>query len=182
MKKPLAILSSIITLTPFILLLTMYPGLPDKITGFVDVNGNPTLFINKNILSVFRLPLMGAALQVICFTMACLPLNEKQQKNNQFLWLTVALLAAVKMSLTSMEIMYTNNPELFQLLRKLVLVVIVIAVCFIAVIAYQLYKSYNGQLNNYYIKIDGKYKTVIIVAMVVYFIFAIAPMFIKASA
>jgi len=124
---------------------------------------------------------MGTALQVICFTMAWLPLNEKQEKNNQ-LWLTVALLAAVKMSLTSMEIVYTNNPELFQLLRKLVLGIVVIAVCFIAVIVYQLYKSYNGQLNGYYAKIRGRYKTVIIGAMVIYFVFAIAPMFIKASA
>jgi hypothetical protein len=178
MRKLLAILSIIITISPIVLLAVLYQSLPDKITGFVDVHGNPAVLINKNILSVFRLPLMGLCLQVVCFTMAFLPLDKKQDKN-EVLWLMVALAAALKMSLTSMEIVYMNNTEVVQLLRNGVFILIGLAICFIATILYQLYKAYNGRINDYYLQIENKHKTIMMAAVVVYFLLAITPMFMK---
>jgi len=62
-------LAAIISIIPFPVLAIFYKTIPGQVPLFVDLAGNLTIMTTKSILSVFRLPVMGLMIQVICVAM-----------------------------------------------------------------------------------------------------------------
>lgn len=174
MKKTFIILSVLITISPFILLPIFYENIPQQVPVFVDIKGNPTLMINKNIFSVFRLPFMGVMTQIVCFTMYSVKLEYEKEKN-QLLWLSVSFLAALKMSFTSMEVLIYDNSKTLNIFRTVILIVVCIAVVCIVFFGYSLYKKYDRQFTQYFSKVSKQQKTLLLLSFVGYVLLTLFP-------
>jgi uncharacterized membrane protein len=174
-KKILITISVIITVIPFVLLSIYYDRLPDQIAVFVDINGSPTMLMDKSIFSVFRLPVMGVITQIICFTMYWIKLDYEREKN-QRLWLSVSVLAALKMSLTSIEVLIYTKQDLFNLIRIIVLIVIFLAIASIAFNLYSLYNRYNKHFMEYFSKVYPLHKILLFLSFTFYLLLVIFPL------
>ena len=175
MTKTVIILSIILTICPFILLPLFYQHIPEQIPAFVDIKRNPTLMMNKNAFSIFRLPLMGTVTQIICFTMFSVKLEYEREKN-KFLWLLVSIMAGLKMSLTSMEVLIYDNTELLNIFRTIILISVCIAVVGIIFYGYTLYKKYNKQLIQYFSKVSKLQKTLLFLSLIGYVLLTLFPL------
>lgn len=174
-KKIFTILSVIITISPFVLLPVFYDNIPQEVAIFVDMKGNPILMMDKSFFSVFRLPLMGIMTQIICFTMFSVKL-EYERERNQTLWLTVSFLAALKMSLTSMEVLIYDNVEMLNIVRAIILIVVCIAVVSIVFNVYSLYKRYNKKFIQYLSKVSTSHKTLLFLSFTGYLFLVLFPL------
>ncbi|MCR6641884.1 MAG: DUF1648 domain-containing protein [Sporocytophaga sp.] len=174
-KRILISISLIITGIPFVLLSIYYDCLPDQIAVFVDINGSPTMLMDKSIFSVFRLPVMGVMTQIICFTMYRIKLEYEREKN-QRLWLSVSVLAALKMSLTSIEVLIYTKQDLFNLIRITVLIVIFLAIVSIAFNLYSIYNRYNKHFMEYFSKVQPSHKILLFLSFTFYLLLVIFPL------
>lgn len=175
MTKTFITLTVILTIIPFVLLPIFYDSIPQQVPAFVDIKGNPTLTMNKSAFSVFRLPFMAIMTQIACFTMYSVKLEYEKEKN-QLLWLSVSFLAALKMSLTSMEVLIYDNSEMLNIFRTIVLIVVCIAVVGIVVYGYSLYKKYNKQFIQYFSKVSKLQKTLLFISLIGYVLLTLFPL------
>lgn len=175
MTKTLITLTVILTIIPFVLLPIFYDSIPQQVPAFVDIKGNPTLMMNKSFFSVFRLPFMGIMTQIVCFTMYSVKLEYEKEKN-QLLWISVSFLAALKMSLTSMEVLIYDNSEILNIFRTIVLIVVCIAVVGIVFYGYLLYKKYNKQFIEYFSKVSKLQKMLLFVSLIGYVLLTLFPL------
>lgn len=173
-KKNLILLSWILTISPFIVLLLFYNQIPQQIPAFLDLKGNPAVWIQKSIPAVLRLPIMGLMIQGLCYTMFFTS-REEARIRNEYLWSSVSFSAALKMSLTSVEILFYNNPSLFSWLRNIVFIVILAAVINILVNLYELYKTYQGNFLVYFSAVNNLQKILITLFLTGYLLFVLLP-------
>ena len=65
------------TLVPFLVLAYFYPELPDRVPLYLTLGGEVSTWAQKSALSVFRVPLMTVAFQVVCLLMKYGPLQSR---------------------------------------------------------------------------------------------------------
>lgn len=173
-------LAAIISIMPFPVLAIFYKTIPGQVPLFVDLAGNPTIMTTKSILSVFRLPVMGLMIQVICVAMYLTKLKGKNViKRNKNLWGVISVLAALKMSLTSMELLFFENQHVLSTIRVIVLGGTVAAVIFLLLnLFYLLQKKQNKVIKEYYKSINKLQYITIAVALAIYILFVFLPMLI----
>lgn len=175
MAKTIITLSIILAISPFVLLPILYDYIPQQVPAFVDINGNPTVMINKNAFIIFRLPLMGAMTQIICFTMFSLKLDYERDKN-ELLWLFLSIMVGLKMSLTSMEVLIYDNTEWLNIFRTIILMTVCIALVGIVFYGYILYKKYNKKFIQYFSKVNKFQKTLLFMALIGYVLLTFFPL------
>lgn len=129
---PFEIFIAVLTVTPILILIYLYPALPDRVSVFVNLRGDVVTWAQKSIVSVFRLPAMGIVIQVLCLVMKYGPLQskvvlpsehrddylrykEEALKVNMRLWDCIRLLVAVKWVGASLDIVFLS----FEGLRPL---------------------------------------------------------------
>lgn len=173
----LLILTLVISILPFAILTLLYRLIPNQIPLFVDLAGNPTIMTAKNIISVYRLPVMGLMIQVVCILMALIKFNDGQTfKKNKNLWTAVSSIAALKMSITSMEPLIYENNHLLQVFRAIVIVTIIVAVIILLFNLFSLYRNNQSKiLNEYYRSISRWQISIITFAFVVYVLMVFLP-------
>lgn len=66
---PLELLIAVLTILPFFVLAYFYSVLPDRVPLFVHLNGEVAQWAEKTLISVFRVPLMAALIQIVCLLM-----------------------------------------------------------------------------------------------------------------
>ncbi len=66
---PLEVLIALLTILPFFVLAWFYPVLPDRVPLFMHVNGEVAQWGEKTLISVFRVPLIAALIQIVCLLM-----------------------------------------------------------------------------------------------------------------
>ena len=62
-------LSIIFNIIPMVILPLFYKNIPNSIPAFVDLWGNTVVSMEKSYISIFRLPVMGILLSIICIIM-----------------------------------------------------------------------------------------------------------------
>jgi uncharacterized membrane protein len=67
----------VFTLLPFLVLACFYSQLPDRVPLFMNLRGEVEVWTDKNLLSVFRVPLMAVVTQIFCLLMRQEPLRGK---------------------------------------------------------------------------------------------------------
>jgi hypothetical protein len=99
---PFEIFIAVFTILPFFVLAYFYPVLPNRVPLFMNLNGEVAMWAPKSVLSVFRVPLMAADTQLICWLMkygtmksvAIAPLDipkELTEYRKQYIGLSVGL-------------------------------------------------------------------------------------------
>lgn len=171
------ILSVFISILPFPLLTLLYDLIPSQVPLFVDLAGNPTVLASKSLLSVFRLPVMGLMIQVICLAMFSIKFsNELQTKTNKMIWLAVSLIGAVKMSFTSMEVLIYENINLLDAFRIIVWVTVIVGVVLLSYGSFVLYRQLGNKFLKKYQKAITKWQYITIsIALAVYIIMVFIP-------
>jgi len=131
----------------------------------------------KSILSVFRLPMMGLMIQVICVAMYLTKLEDKDlKKRNKKLWVVISVLAALKMSLTSLEILFFENQHILSTIRVIILGGTVTAVIILLFnLFYLLQKKQNKLIQDYYKSLNKFQYITITVALAIYMLFVFLP-------
>ena len=66
---PLEICIAVFTILPFFLLAYFYPVLSDRVPLFMHLNGEVAEWAGKNVMTVFRVPLLALVTQVFCLLM-----------------------------------------------------------------------------------------------------------------
>ncbi|HEX8396569.1 MAG TPA: DUF1648 domain-containing protein [Pyrinomonadaceae bacterium] len=67
----------VFTLLPFLILACFYSQLPDRVPLFMNLRGEVEVWTDKNLLSVFRVPLMAVVTQIFCLLMRQESLRDK---------------------------------------------------------------------------------------------------------
>ena len=176
----LIILSIVCNIVPMIILPLFYETIPNNIPAFVDFWGNTIVSIEKSYITIFRLPFMGLILSIICIIMYSIKLSGENNKFNKIIWSVVAFIGALKMGITSLEILFYENMETIKIFRIVVMVLVVIGILVLIYGLLKMYKNkipfneYKDGIKNYRIKFIG-----IFGALCVYIIIALMPMYIK---
>ncbi|MDQ4121507.1 MAG: hypothetical protein M3209_08685 [Acidobacteriota bacterium] len=109
----------VFSLLPFLILACFYSQLPDCVPLFMNLRGEVEVWTDKNLLSVFRVPLMAVITQIFCLLMRqesllrktisfgntseeFIALQEKAALLNVCLWDWFRVVVAVKVSGASM--------------------------------------------------------------------------------
>ena len=172
----LIILSIIGNLIPMIILPIFYENIPDLIPAFVDFLGNPVVYMEKTYITIFRLPIMGILLSIICIIMYSINLSNETKKLNKIIWSIIAFIGSLKMGITSLEILFYENIDIINYFRMSVLILVVIG---ILILIYGLIKLYKHKIPFLeYKNLLNKRKLIIIGSLVVYIIIASMPLYI----
>jgi hypothetical protein len=138
---PFEIFVAALTILPFFLLAYFYPVLSDRVPLFMKLNGEVAVWGEKNLLSVFRVPLMAVVTQIVLLVMkygsvqstASAPLTlehselqERQLKFTLGLWDWFRWTAAFKMSAESLDTIFRSVPK-FNFLARPVFIISAIA-------------------------------------------------------
>ena len=67
----------VFTLLPFLILACFYSHLPDRVPLFMNLRGEVEVWTDKNLMSVFRVPLMAVVTQIFCLLMRRESLPDK---------------------------------------------------------------------------------------------------------
>jgi len=120
------------SILPFFALAYFYPALPDRVPLFLNLSGEVARWVDKGLLSVFRVPLMAVDTQLICWLMkygtvqseTVVPLEtvpaelRKQYVGLQLgLWDWFRCLVAFKMSAASLDTVFLSL-ERFKFLSR----------------------------------------------------------------
>jgi hypothetical protein len=173
----LIILSIFCNFVPIIILSLFYNNIPNNIPAFVDLMGNPVIYLGKTYLSIFRLPIMGILLSIICIKMYLIKLTEENNKFNKIIWSVVAFIGSLKMGITSLEIIFYENLNVINIFRISVLILVIIG---IIILLYGLLKLYKNKITfvDYKIGINNG-KIIIFGALLTYIIIALMPIYVK---
>ena len=157
----LIVLSLICNIIPMIILPFVYEIIPDKIPAFVDFWGNTIVSMDKSYFSIFRLPLMGLLLSILCIIMYSLKIPGENNKYNKIVWSIVAFISAIKMGLTSIEVIYYENTDIVNIFRIIVMILVIIGIMFLVFGLIKMYKNkitlidYKNGITGNKIKIIG---------------------------
>jgi uncharacterized membrane protein len=122
------------TILPFFILAYFYSLLPDRVPQFLTVTGEVATWVEKSVISVFRVPLMAVLTQIVCLLMrygtlqsgalASLAVASEQSKlREQYLRLNAGLwdwfrwTVAFKMSAESLSAVFLSL-ERFKFLAR----------------------------------------------------------------
>lgn len=139
----LLIVSFVLNFIPIIVLPMVYNSIPDTIPAFVDFTGRAMVSIEKTYFTIFRLPLMGIILSIVCLIMYSAKLSGIKQKYNKILWSIVAIIGALKMGLTSIEVCFSKNIELVKYFR---ITVFILSGIGILALLYGIIKIYKNKI------------------------------------
>jgi hypothetical protein len=176
----LIILSIVCNVVPMVILSLFYNAIPNNVPAFVDFLGNTVVSMEKTYISILRLPFMGLLLSIICIIMYSIKLSGENGKFNKIIWSVVAFICALKMGITSMEILFYENMETIKLFRIIVMVLVVIGIMALIYGVLKMYKNkipfneYKDGIKNNRLKLIG-----IIGTLGLYIIIAFIPMYIK---
>jgi uncharacterized membrane protein len=140
----LIILSIVGNIIPIIILPIFYNNIPSQIPAFVDIMGNPVVFMEKTYISIFRLPIMGILLTVICIKMYLIKISEQNINFNKIIWSVIAFIGSLKMGITSLENLFFDNSEITNIFRTSVLILVLIGVI---ILVYGLIKMYKNKIS-----------------------------------
>ena len=173
----LIIFSIICNLAPMAILPVFYETIPNSIPAFVDFFGNTIVSMEKSYISILRLPLMGLTLSFLCIVMYSIKISEENEKFNKIIWSVAAFIGALKMGITSMEILFYENMELVQRFRLIIMVMVILG---IIVLLYGLYKMYKNkiQLSDYKTGVINN-RIKIIVTLCLYVALVLMPVYLK---
>ena len=172
----LIILSIICNVFPMVILPLLYESIPNSIPAFVDVFGNPVVMMEKTYVSIFRLPLMGLLITILCIVMFLIRLSDEDVKKNKMMWAIVSCIGALKMGITSMEVLFYENIEAVRYFRVGVLILVIIG---IIILIYGTIKMYRkGLPYKEYISGMAKDKIKIIGVLCAYIIVALMPLYV----
>lgn len=112
-STPLEIFVAAFTILPFFALAYFYEALPGRVPMFLNLGGEPALWAEKSVLSVFRVPLMALDTQLICLLAKYGTLKSEGARGevgvSQYLSLSARLwdwlrgMAAFKMGASSLD-------------------------------------------------------------------------------
>jgi uncharacterized membrane protein len=142
-KIPFEIFIAVFSLLPFFVLAYFYKALSDHVPLFMNLKGEVTVWAEKSVLSVFRVPLMAVVTQLICLLMkygtiqskrvAPLELAVEQTRfQEHYLSLSTALwdwfrwAVAFKMSAESLDTIFLSL-ERFKFLSRPAFIITAIA-------------------------------------------------------
>ena len=160
-----------------IILPLAYDSIPNNIPAFLDFFGNTLVSMEKSYISIFRLPLMGLLLSLICIIMYSFKLTGENEKINKMVWSVVALIGALKMGITSLEILFYENAEITKIFRLLILILVLAGV---GILIYGLVKMYRNkiQYSEYGVGIKSN-RIKIIVILCLYIAVVLMPVVLK---
>ena len=135
-------IGALIALAHLALLARVYPELPGSIPAFVDLSGRPILSMPTSPAAALRLPIMGLLLQGVCAVMARNAWgNPEETAQNRVVWAGVALVAAAKALLSTLDLM-AGGMGGHAILRGILLVVSAGGVLMLLPSAIRLVKAY----------------------------------------
>lgn len=131
---PFEIFIAVFSILPFFVLAFFYSALPERVPLFMNLNGEVAVWVQKSVLSVFRVPLMAVDTQLVCLLMkyatvksgTIVPLEttkEQTEYQKQYISLNVGLwdwfrcLVAFKMSAASLDTIFLSL-ERFKFLSR----------------------------------------------------------------
>jgi hypothetical protein len=154
-----------------------YDIIPNNIPAFVDFWGNIVVSMEKSYITIFRLPLMGLLLSIICIIMYSIRLTGENNKFNKMIWSVVAFIGGLKMGITSLEIIFYENMETIKIFRIFNMAFVIIG---IVVLIYGVLKMYKNKIPIIEYKNGiGNNKIKIIGIICVYIIMVFMPIYIK---
>ena len=121
-----------LTVLPFFVLAYFYSQLPDRVPLFLNLTGEVETWAPKTLISVFRVPLMGVAMQIVFLLMKHgtlqsatslevaseqAKLHERYLRHNVGLWDFFRFAAAIKMSSESVNTIFLSL-ERFKFLAQ----------------------------------------------------------------
>ena len=133
------ILSIVLNIIPTVVLPLLYHVIPDSIPAFVDFLGHPIVLMEKSYLSIFRLPVMGILLSLLCIVMYNIKLEHK--KPNQIIWRTTACITSLKMGITSLEVLFFEKVETVKYFRLAVFGLVIIGIIILLRALIKMYKD-----------------------------------------
>ncbi|MDR2798431.1 MAG: hypothetical protein LBB80_08805 [Treponema sp.] len=172
----LLIVSIILNIIPIIVLPMLYNNLPNDIPAYVDFLGNVMVSVEKNNLTILRLPLMGIIFSMVCFIMYTVKLPDIKQKYNKIIWSIVAFIGSIKMGVTSIEVCLYENLEYIKIFRILVFV---LSGTGIITLLYDVIKIYKNKVKVVQYKNGlNKMKIIIVgILLLVYVLITIIPVY-----
>jgi uncharacterized membrane protein len=124
----ITVIALLIAVAPFVVLSIWFDAIPDTIPAFVDLFGRPVRVMSTSIVSVFRLPLMGLLFLAVCLTMRSVHFDdEKLDRLNRYLWNGAIVFGALKMSITSLEVLVADA-SILSSMRAAVFAIVILAV------------------------------------------------------
>ena len=168
------ILSIVLNIIPTVVLPLLYHVIPDSIPAFVDFLGHPIVLMKKSYLSIFRLPVMGILLSMLCIVMYNIKLEHK--KPNQIIWRTIACITSLKMGITSLEVLFFENTETVKYFRLAVFILVIVGIIILLGALIKMYKDkyvfteYKKDLQKNKILLSGILLAYIITALMPFYI------------
>jgi len=144
-----------------IILPIFYEIIPNSVPAFVDFFGNTVVAMDKSYLAIFRLPIMGLLLTVLCIIMYKIELTGENIIINKIIWSVVAFIGALKMGITSMEILFYDNMHVITVFRTIIMFLVIIGIMFLVYGLVKIYKNkipiieYKNGIKSNSIKIIG---------------------------
>jgi hypothetical protein len=163
-----------------VILPLFYNAIPNNVPTFVDFLGNTVVSMEKSYISILRLPFMGLLLSIICMIMYSIKISGENGKFNKIIWSVVAFICALKMGITSIEILFYENMGTIKLFRIIVMILVVIGITILIYGVLKMYKNripfneYKDGIKNNKLKFIG-----IIGTLGLYIIIVFMPMYIK---
>ena len=123
-RIPFEILIATLTVLPFFALAYFYPALPESVPVFVKLNGEVSVWAQKSVLTVFRVPLLAVITQTVCFLMTLGTLQSGSSLAprsyltiNARLWDWFRWTVAVKLFAESLDTGFRGLPQFAFLAR-----------------------------------------------------------------
>jgi len=160
-----------------VILPIFYGIIPDNVPAFVDFFGNTIVSMEKSYISILRLPIMGLLLSIICIIMYKINLSGENGKINKIIWSIVAFIVALKMGITSMEILFFENKKIMIIFNLMNILLILNGIMFLI---YGLIKIYKNKISKNEYKYGVKKSSIKIVGtLCVYIVMVFMPMYIN---
>jgi hypothetical protein len=173
----LLILSIVFNIIPMVILPILYKNIPSGIPAFVDLWGNTVVSMEKSYISIFRLPVMGILLSIICIMMYKTKFDNENEKINKMIWQVVAFIGSLKMGITSLEIIFYKNTEAIKYFRIIVFALVITGVI---ILIYGLMKMYKNKITLAKYKNGIKANKILIIGIpLMYIIIALMPVYIQ---
>jgi hypothetical protein len=173
------VLAFVFNIIPIVILPVFYQRIPDIIPAFVDLLGSPVVSIEKSYLAILRLPAMGVQLSIICLIMYKTKFDGEHKRLNQIIWRAAACIAALKMGITSMEIMFYEKLEIIKYFRIAVFILTIIGIIVLISGLIKMYKTKAAFTE--YKKVLTINKILIVCVLGLYVIIALMPLFNKGT-
>jgi hypothetical protein len=178
----LLIIDALLTIVPFVLTGIYYNSMPGNIPLFVNFMGEPLVFVEKTLLTAFRLPLMGLILQAVCLAMylgcreaaSAKPGTKGLQRN---FWLAASLIAAIKLFASSVPFTGIILQDFVPAFRLVALFAALLGVAYLLACIVRLYREEGKGLGRIFMPKGRAYAIITAILLVLY----VAVVFMKGS-